>query len=64
MRRISEGNDCTLVVEIVRRQNGAGVVVAKPPSKLFGKIKAAAVTLEPAGGLPKPSGEMYLRGSL
>jgi hypothetical protein len=27
-------------------------------------VKAAAVTLEPAGGLQKPSGEMYLRGSL
>ena len=25
---------------------------------------AAAVTLEPVGGLQKPSGEMYLRGSL
>lgn len=45
-------------------QAGTGVVLAKPPSKLFGEIKAAAVTLEPAGGLPKPSGEMYLRGSL
>ncbi len=45
-------------------QNGTGVVVAEPPSKMFGKIVATAVTLEPAGGLPKPSGEMYLRGSL
>lgn len=45
-------------------ESGTGVVLAKPPSKLFGAIKAAAVTLEPAGGLPKPSGEMYLRGSL
>jgi anti-sigma-K factor RskA len=45
-------------------QAGTGVVLAKPPSKLFGEIQAAAVTLEPAGGLPKPSGEMYLRGSL
>lgn len=45
-------------------QSGTGVVLAKPPSKLFGEIVAAAVTLEPAGGLPKPSGEMYLRGSL
>jgi hypothetical protein len=45
-------------------QAGTGVVLAQPPSKLFGEIKAAAVTLEPAGGLPKPSGEMYLRGSL
>ncbi len=44
--------------------SGTGVVLAKPPSKLFGEIVAAAVTLEPAGGLPKPSGEMYLRGSL
>jgi hypothetical protein len=43
---------------------GVGEVLATPPSKLFGKIKAVAVTLEPAGGLPKPSGEMYLRGSL
>lgn len=32
--------------------------------KLFGEIKAAAVTLEPVGGLPKPSDEMDLRGSL
>ncbi|MBI3302934.1 MAG: anti-sigma factor [Deltaproteobacteria bacterium] len=45
-------------------QTGTGVVLAAPPSKLFGKVTAAAVTLEPAGGLPKPSGEMYLRGSL
>jgi hypothetical protein len=45
-------------------QTGTGVVLAEPPSMLFGKVVAAAVTLEPAGGLPKPSGEMYLRGSL
>jgi len=45
-------------------QAGVGEVLATPPSKLFGKINAVAVTLEPAGGLPKPSGEMYLRGSL
>ena len=45
-------------------QTGTGSVLAAPPSKLFGKITATAVTLEPAGGLPKPSGEMYLRGSL
>jgi len=45
-------------------QNGTGWVLAAPPSKLFGDVKATAVTLEPAGGLQKPSGEMYLRGSL
>jgi hypothetical protein len=45
-------------------QTGTGVVLAQPPSRLYGDILAAAVTLEPAGGLPKPSGEMYLRGSL
>ena len=45
-------------------QTGVGQVLAAPPSKLYGKIQAVAVTLEPAGGLPKPSGEMYLRGSL
>jgi len=45
-------------------QNGTGLVLATPPPRLFGEITAAAVTLEPAGGLPKPSGEMYLRGSL
>lgn len=45
-------------------QTGTGQVLAAPPPKLFGKITAVAVTLEPAGGLPKPSGEMYLRGSL
>jgi len=45
-------------------QAGVGQVLAAPPSKLYGKIQAVAVTLEPAGGLPKPSGEMYLRGSL
>jgi hypothetical protein len=45
-------------------QAGTGMVLAAPPSRLFGKIVAAAVTLEPAGGLPKPSGDMYLRGSL
>lgn len=43
---------------------GTGRVIATPPPRLFGRITAAAVTLEPAGGLPKPSGEMYLRGSL
>jgi hypothetical protein len=45
-------------------QAGTGVVLAQPPSRLYGDIVAAAVTLEPTGGLPKPSGEMYLRGSL
>lgn len=45
-------------------QSGTGQVLAAPPSKLFGKITAVAVTLEPKGGLPKPSGAMYLRGSL
>jgi anti-sigma-K factor RskA len=45
-------------------QSGTGWVLATPPSKLFGDVKATAVTLEPAGGLQKPSGEMYLRGSL
>jgi hypothetical protein len=45
-------------------QNGTGVLLAAPPSKLFGDVQAAAITLEPAGGLLKPSGEMYLRGSL
>lgn len=45
-------------------QTGTGVVLAEPPSMLFGKVVAAAVTLEPAGGLPKPSGDMYLRGWL
>ncbi len=45
-------------------QGGTGWVLASSPSKLLGDIKAAAITLEPAGGLPKPSGEMYLRGSL
>ncbi|MEW6298337.1 MAG: anti-sigma factor [Thermodesulfobacteriota bacterium] len=45
-------------------QTGTGSLLTTPPSKLFGRITAAAVTLEPAGGLPKPSGEMYLRGSL
>jgi anti-sigma-K factor RskA len=44
--------------------NGTGWVLAASPSQLFGDIKAAAVTLEPAGGLPKPSGETYLRGTL
>ncbi|MBM4259177.1 MAG: hypothetical protein FJ147_25170 [Deltaproteobacteria bacterium] len=44
--------------------SGTGQVLASPPSKLFGKINAVAVTLEPKGGLPKPSGAMYLRGSL
>jgi anti-sigma-K factor RskA len=45
-------------------QTGVGQVLTAPPSQLFGRINAVAVTLEPAGGLPKPSGEMYLRGSL
>ncbi|MBI3796921.1 MAG: anti-sigma factor, partial [Deltaproteobacteria bacterium] len=45
-------------------QSGTGSVLAAPPSKLFGDVKAAAVTLEPVGGRQKPSGELYLRGSL
>ena len=45
-------------------QSGTGQVLAAPPSKLFGEITAVAVTLEPKGGLPKPSGAMYLRGTL
>jgi hypothetical protein len=45
-------------------QSGVGQVLAAPPSKLFGRITAVAVTVEPKGGLPKPSGAMYLRGSL
>jgi anti-sigma-K factor RskA len=45
-------------------QTGTGMVLAQSPSKFFGEISAAAVTLEPTGGLPKPSGAMYLRGSL
>ena len=44
-------------------QDGAGLVVAKSLPQRFGNVTAAAVTLEPAGGLPKPSGEMYLRGA-
>lgn len=44
-------------------QAGTGLVVAKSVPPRFGKVTAAAVTLEPAGGLPKPSGEMYLRGA-
>jgi hypothetical protein len=45
-------------------ESGVGQVLASPPSKLFGRITAVAVTMEPKGGLPKPSGAMYLRGSL
>ncbi|NOT57738.1 MAG: hypothetical protein HOP18_24295 [Deltaproteobacteria bacterium] len=45
-------------------QDGVGQVLAATPSRFHGDIRAVAVTLEPAGGLPKPSGEMYLRGSL
>lgn len=44
-------------------QADTGRVVATSPPQPFGKISAVAVTLEPAGGLPKPSGEIYLRGS-
>ena len=44
-------------------QTGAGVVVAKSVDQRFGKVTAAAVTAEPIGGLLRPSGEMYLRGS-
>ncbi|MCS6927415.1 MAG: anti-sigma factor [Candidatus Binatia bacterium] len=49
---------------LVPDHTGTGSLLAAPPSKLFGRVTATAVTLEPAGGLPKPSGEMYLRGSL
>jgi anti-sigma-K factor RskA len=45
-------------------QTGTGVLLTKPPTMLGGKVVAAAVTLEPAGGSPNPTGEMYLRGSL
>ncbi len=44
-------------------QTGAGLVVAKSLPQKFGKVTAAAVTVEPLGGLPKPSGAMYLRGA-
>jgi anti-sigma-K factor RskA len=33
-----------------------------PPLAGVGKVDVFAVTLEPAGGLPAPSGEMYLAG--
>lgn len=45
-------------------QAGTGIVLASSPTTALGNVSAVAVTLEPAGGLPKPSGEMYLRGSL
>ncbi|MGH7965390.1 MAG: anti-sigma factor, partial [Candidatus Binatia bacterium] len=45
-------------------QAGTGLVVAASPAQRFGKVSAVAVTLEPAEGLTKPSGEIYLRGSL
>lgn len=45
-------------------QTGTGLVVAASPPQPFGEVSAVAVTLEPAGGLAKPSGEIYLRGAL
>ena len=33
-----------------------------PPLSGVGKVDVFAVTLEPAGGLPAPSGQMYLAG--
>lgn len=40
---------------------GSGTLHVKPLSGVD-KVEMFAVTLEPAGGLPQPSGEMYLAG--
>jgi len=45
-------------------QTGTGLIMAASPPQLVGKVSAVAVTLEPAGGLTKPSGEIFLRGAL
>jgi anti-sigma-K factor RskA len=41
--------------------NGAATIAsASPPQE---QILASAVTLEPAGGVDKPTGAMYLKGA-
>ena len=40
---------------------GAAALRVKPVAGM-GKVEVFAVTLEPAGGLPQPSGAMYLAG--
>ena len=42
---------------------GSATLPVKPLPSL-GDIEMFAVTLEPAGGLPQPSGEMYLAGKV
>ena len=39
-----------------------GATLPIKPLPSLGDVELFAVTLEPAGGLPQPSGEMYLAG--
>ncbi len=44
-------------------QSGTATLQVKPPPAV-NSVDMFAVTLEPAGGLPQPSGEMYLAGKV
>jgi len=41
-----------------------GATLPIKPLPSLGDVELFAVTLEPAGGLPQPSGEMYLAGKV
>lgn len=43
---------------------GRGILIATPPAGLAAGTVTVAVTDEPPGGLPAPSGAMHLRGSV
>lgn len=43
---------------------GRGVLLAQSPPASAGTISAAAVSLEPAGGVQKPTGPIYVQGTL
>ncbi|MBI4573090.1 MAG: anti-sigma factor [candidate division NC10 bacterium] len=43
---------------------GGGATLPVKPLPSIGNVEVFAVTLEPAGGLPQPSGEMYLAGKV
>jgi len=57
---IAEGTLVSAGVFVVDPK-GSATLQVKPLSGV-GKVEMFAVTLEPVGGLPKPSGQMYLAG--
>jgi anti-sigma-K factor RskA len=44
-------------------ESGKEVLTKVDPPPAGDRVMASAVTLEPAGGMPKPTGVMYLKGS-